>query len=176
MSRPTLPSSVLFRPELASSVSTSRTIVSMGCNGVAVGKDTVHACLGNLEDAFLIRTVNLHSNSERRRRVNPRKAYPVDPGLIPGFERNRRSNTGHALETAVLIESERRGARIGYLRTNSGHEIDFHADFPEGTNQIIQVCSELSSKETLEREVRALVEAQGEHPGAAAWLLGDPLD
>jgi len=168
--------------------------------GVAVGKDTVHAYLGHLEDAFLIRTVNLHSNSERRRMVNPRKAYPVDPGLIPVFERNRRSNTGHALETAVLIELERRGARVGYLRTASGYEVDFHADFPEGTLQIIQVCADLSSKETLEREVRALVEAQDEHPGAmpllismdtpppaslppgirwqsaAAWLLGDPLD
>ncbi|MBL9114481.1 MAG: ATP-binding protein [Verrucomicrobiaceae bacterium] len=168
--------------------------------GIAVAKDTVHAYLGHLEDAFLIRTVCMHSSSERQRMVNPRKAYPVDPGLIPVFERTRRANTGHALETAVLLELERRGASIGYLRTSSGYEIDFHADFPDGSIQIIQVCADLSSKETLEREVRALLDAQGAHPqatplllsmdasppaslpsgihwqSAAAWLLGDEMD
>ncbi len=48
--------------------------------GVRVGKDTLHAYLGYLEDAFLVRTVSLHSPSERRRMVHARKAYPVDPG------------------------------------------------------------------------------------------------
>ena len=50
--------------------------------GVRVAKDTLHEYLGYLEDAFLVRTVSLHTASERRRMVNPRKAYPVDPGLI----------------------------------------------------------------------------------------------
>ncbi len=55
--------------------------------GVRVGKDTLHAYLGYLEDAFLVRTVSLHAASERQRMVNPRKAYPVDPGLISLFAR-----------------------------------------------------------------------------------------
>ncbi|MDH4454956.1 MAG: ATP-binding protein [Verrucomicrobiota bacterium] len=167
--------------------------------GIAVAKDTVHAYVGHLEDAFLIRTVCMHSGSERQRMVNPRKAYPVDPGLIRVFDRTRRANTGHALETAVLLELERRGASIGYLRTASGYEVDFHADYPDGTLQLIQVCADLSSKETLERETCALTDAQAAHPqavplllsmdalpppalppgirwqAAAAWLLGDPL-
>ena len=41
-----------------------------------VGKDTLHAHLGYLEDAFLVRTVSRHAASERQRMVNPRKAYP----------------------------------------------------------------------------------------------------
>ena len=48
--------------------------------GVRVGKDTLHAYLGYLEDAFLVRTVSLHAASERRRMVNPRKAYPATRG------------------------------------------------------------------------------------------------
>ena len=71
--------------------------------GIPVGKDTLHAYLGYLEDAFLIRTVSMHTASERQRMVNPRKAYPVDPGLIPLYERTGRSNLGHALETAVFL-------------------------------------------------------------------------
>ena len=67
--------------------------------GVRVGKDTLHEYLGYLEDAFLVRTVSLHTASERRRMVNPRKAYPVDPGLITLFARRVQPDSGRALET-----------------------------------------------------------------------------
>ncbi len=59
--------------------------------------------------------------------VNPRKAYPVDPGLIPVFDRSGRANVGHALETAVLIELERRRSEVTYVRTPEGYEVDFLA-------------------------------------------------
>jgi len=55
--------------------------------GVPVGKDTLHASLAHLEDAFLVRTVSMQTASERQRMVNPRKAYPIDTGLIALFER-----------------------------------------------------------------------------------------
>jgi len=45
-----------------------------------VAKDAVHAALGYLLDAFLLSTVPLATESERRRNSNPRKVYPVDPG------------------------------------------------------------------------------------------------
>ncbi len=51
--------------------------------GLAIARDTLHALLGYVEDCFLVRTTWLETDSERRRMVNPRKAYPVDPGLIP---------------------------------------------------------------------------------------------
>ena len=38
-----------------------------------------------------MRTVWIEADSERKRMVNPRKAYPVDPGLIPVFDRTRRA-------------------------------------------------------------------------------------
>ncbi len=80
--------------------------------GVAISKDTVHQLLAHPEDCFLVRMVWMESASERQRMVNPRKAYPVDSGLIPVFDRSGRANTGHALETAVLIELERRRMRV----------------------------------------------------------------
>ncbi len=155
----------------ASTFSAQKFFDVLKSQGIAVAKDTVHAYLGYLEDAFLVRTLSLHTNSERQRMVNPRKAYPVDPGLIPVFDRTRRSNTGHALETAVLLELERRGARIGYLRTTSGFEVDFHAELPGGGTLLIQVCADLGNPETLHREVRALVEAKSAHPHGEALLL-----
>lgn len=103
--------------------------------------------------------------------VNPRKVYPVDPGLIPLYDRTGRSNDGHALETSVMLELERRGAEISYVRTQSGFEVDFLAVFPDGRQDLIQVSSDLSDSVTLARETRALTEAAKEHRKATRHLL-----
>ena len=124
--------------------------------GVRVGKDTLHAYLGYLEDAFLVRTVSLHSVSERQRMVNPRKAYPVDPGLIALFAQTGRSHQGRALETAVLLELERRGWEVSYVRTAEGWEVDFFAHRPGEAPLLVQVCLDTADDATWEREVRAL--------------------
>lgn len=139
--------------------------------GVAIGKNTLHEYLAHLEDAFLIRTLSLQDASERKRMVNPRKAYPVDPGLIPLYERTNRPNLGHALETIVFLELERRGYTIGYLRTKEGWEVDFYADRAPSKPLLIQVCVETNASETFEREVRALQSAVTDHPGAIPLLI-----
>jgi len=103
--------------------------------------------------------------------VNPRKVYPVDPGLIPVFDRSGRSNLGHALETAVLIELERRRLDVTYVRTKSGHEVDFLARNADGTADLIQVCADASDPETAKRELRSLLDAGKQHPNARKRLL-----
>jgi hypothetical protein len=164
--------------------------------GIAVAKDTLHAFVAYVEDAFLVRTVSIAAESERRRMANPRKAYPIDPGLITVFDRSGRANIGHALETAVALELDRRGAETSYVRSAAGREVDFLARFEGGHQELIQVCSSLEEPATRERELRALVEAGREYPlaqkcivtltpgrapgvpddvivhDAAAWLLG----
>ena len=140
--------------------------------GIRVGKDTLYEYLTYLEDAFLIRTVSLASSSERRRMVNPRKVYPVDPGLIPVFDRTGRANIGHALETCVELELERRGAEISYVRTQNDSEVDFLARYPDQRAELIQVCADLDDPAVREREIRALLEAAGEFPKATLHLIG----
>jgi predicted AAA+ superfamily ATPase len=139
--------------------------------GVRISKDSLHAYLGHLEDAFLVHSVWLAADSERRRMSNPRKVYPVDPGLIPIFDRSGRMQPSKALETAVCIELLRRGAEIGYVRTREGFEVDFFASWPGGRQELIQVCSEVQDAATREREVRSLLAASREHPGAALSLV-----
>ncbi len=151
--------------------SVQKFFAALKSEGVAISKDTVHGLLGYLEDCFLVRTVWLESASERQRMVNPRKAYPVDPGLIPVFDLVGRSNTGHALETAVLLELERRRMSVTYVRTPQGHEVDFLARGPAGEVELIQVCADSTGEKTLERELRALEEAGRLHPKATKRLL-----
>ena len=155
----------------AGSFSVSRFHAELKSQGIAVAKDTLHSYLAHLEDAFLVRLVSLGTDSERRRMVNPRKVYPVDPGLIPVFDRSGKANLGQALETCVMLELERRGADIGYVLTGSGREVDFLARYPDGEQELIQVCASLDDPETGRRELRPLVEAAGEFPRARPLIL-----
>ena len=139
--------------------------------GIAVGRETLYELLEHLEDAFLLHAVPLATNSEKRRQVNPRKVYPADPGLIPVFDRSGKANTGHALESAVFIELMRRQAEVAYVKTPGGYEVDFRARHLAGGESLIQVAADIDDPDTLEREVRALEDAQVEHPEAELLLL-----
>ncbi len=155
----------------AASFSVEKFYAALKSQGLAISKDTVHQLLGHLVDCFLVRIVWMESTSERQRMVNPRKVYPVDPGLIPVFDRSGRANIGHALEAAVLIELERRRLDVTYVRTRSNYEVDFLARDPHGKADLIQVCADASDPVTAKRELRALVEAGKQHPNARKRLL-----
>ena len=155
----------------AGSFSVHRLHQDLKSQGHGVAKDLVHDMVGYLLDAFLLSAVPLATESERQRNSNPRKYYPADPGLIPAFDASRRTNVGHALETVVLNELERRGAEIGYLKTPSGWEVDFLANYRSGETELLQVCADLSDQSTRERELRALTDASPIYPHANQKLL-----
>jgi predicted AAA+ superfamily ATPase len=121
--------------------------------------------------AFLLTAVSLATDSERKRNSNPRKIYPADPGLIRAFDASGRANLGHALETAVMNELERRGAEVGYVKTDDGLEVDFLARHRAGGEELIQVCADASGEETGARELGALVAAGKKHRRAVRRLL-----
>lgn len=139
--------------------------------GVAVSKDTLHSLLAHLEDAFLLCSIEIATDSERRRQVNPRKVYPIDTGLCALFDRSGKANIGHMLETAVLHELQRRAANVTYVKTSSGFEVDFYARGSSGDEMLIQVCASLDDPATLLREVRALQDAAEQFPGAQRVLI-----
>ncbi len=155
----------------ASKFSIEKFHATLHSQGMAIGKNTLHDYLGYLEDAFLIRLVSLDTASERQRMVNPRKAYPVDPGIIRIFDRTGRGNRGHALEAVVAVELERRRAAICYVKTLAGYEVDFIARFNSGETVLIQVCEDVSDAEVFHRELRALEAAKATYPDAGRLLL-----
>lgn len=155
----------------AGSLSAHRLHRDLRAQGHGVAKDAVHAMLGYLTDAFLISAVSLATDSERKRNSNPRKIYPADPGLIPAFARTGRANIGHALETVVFNELERRGAEVGYVKTAEGFEVDFLARFPAAGEELVQVCADPSDPTTLARELRGLDAAGVEFRHASKRLL-----
>ncbi len=151
--------------------SVQKFFAALKSQGVAVAKGTLHELLACLEDCFLVRIVEIESASARKRMVNPRRAYPVDTGLIRVFDRTGRANAGHALESAVLVELERRRCQVSYVRTGQGYEVDFLARAPTGRTTLIQVCADASDPATAAREFRALQSAGVEFPQARQLLL-----
>ena len=139
--------------------------------GISVGREHLYDFLSHLEDAFLLQTIPVATDSEKRRQVNPRKAYPADTALIQVFDRSGKPNIGHALETAVFIELQRRRTDVAYVKTANGFEVDFLARHSDGSEDLIQVCASVDSPETLAREVRALQDAATSYPRARQVLL-----
>jgi uncharacterized protein len=131
----------------------------------------VYDCVNHLEDAFLLRSITMHSSSERQRMSNPRKVYPVDPGLIAVYETAGRTHRGRALETAILLELERRRYAVDWYRTEEGWEVDFLASRAGTEPLLVQVCLDTSADDTWEREVRALLSASIANPEADAVLV-----
>lgn len=139
--------------------------------GLSVGEETLYQQLSHLEDAFLIRLVRMHSASERQRMRNPRKVYPIDPGLIPVYERAGRENRGRSLETVVLLELERRGYETGWVRVGEDHEVDFYAEHAVEGPLLVEVSLDTAANTTWEREVRSLAAAAEKYPDARPLLI-----
>jgi predicted AAA+ superfamily ATPase len=127
--------------------------------GYKVAKTTLHEYLDHLQDAFLLRTIPVYTESERKRMVNPIKPYIIDTGLVASFTLIRDQDLGHLLENCIFMELCRRNARVTYILTPSGFEVDFFVQYPSGSRQLIQVAADVSDPMTRKRECRALVEA-----------------
>lgn len=138
---------------------------------MAVGRETLYQLLAHLEDAFLLQVVPIATDSEKRRQVNPRKVYPVDPAIGPVFDRSRKQNLGHALEVAVHNELARRGAETAYVKTAEGREVDFLSRNADGSQWLIQVTADIDDPDTRERECRALQAAAQSMPADRQIIL-----
>ncbi len=139
---------------------------TMRGQGIAVGKDTLHAYLEHLIDARLIHTVSIRRASHKARTVNPRKVYAVDPGLAISVAHPSVEDVGPRLENAVYLELRRRYGRlhtdvVSYFTSHSGGA-DFVVDTDGMPPRIVQASVSLTDDSTREREVRGAVAAMSE--------------
>jgi hypothetical protein len=76
----------------------------------------VYELMEHVQDsAFLVFSLPIHAQSEKRRQVNPRKgSYAIDHGLVRACVGRRSEDLGHHLENLVYLETAapRRSARV----------------------------------------------------------------
>ncbi|HET7622740.1 MAG TPA: hypothetical protein VFK39_12625 [Gemmatimonadaceae bacterium] len=78
---------------------------------------------------------------------------------------------GPRLETAILLELERRGYDVGWVRVGDDLEVDFHAENPAAEPLLIQVSLDTALETTWEREIHSLDAAAQAYPAARALLI-----
>lgn len=130
--------------------------------GILVGKDTLYSYLSYIEDAYLAFSVPLYSESIRKVETNPKKIYAVDPGLANTYSLSPNKNYGHLFENLIYLDLRRAGCEIYYYLTEDRYEVDFLARTPDGKLKLFQVAWDVSNSETLDREMRALKQAEME--------------
>jgi len=112
-------------------------------HGMAGSKRTLSNYLGYLEEAFFLLVHEKFSWSARKRLMNPKKVYLLDPvfiGLGTSFSENR----GRVLENVVAVELRRRGLEVFYYKERQ--ECDFVVLAAGKPAMAIQVCWELDAR------------------------------
>jgi len=134
----------------------------LSSRGVRTGKNTIFEYLDHLEEINFVRLIPLFSFSLKKQLVNPRKVYIIDTGLVTSTAFPWEENKGYYLENIVFIELLRRGWEVFYYKTKEGLEVDFLLWRNGKACGLIQVTQSLASKDTLEREKKALFSAMSE--------------
>lgn len=123
---------------------------------------TVRNYVEYLKEAFLLVGLKKYS-AKSKVRLTGEKLYAVDVALM-----NNRpdafagENLGWRLETVVFLELVRRTRPMGldlYYFADRYSECDFVVNQGRRTQQVIQVCYDISAEKTKKRELRGLVRA-----------------
>lgn len=130
--------------------------------GHRIGKDTLYQYMEYIEDVFLAFSVPLFSESVRKIQANPKKIYIVDNGLVKANSLALSSNFGPLFENQIYLDLRRQGKKIGYYLTKDGLEVDFIIENLDGSLEMLQAVWDMSDKKTIEREKKALEQAEKE--------------
>ncbi len=127
---------------------------------------TVQKFIDYLEEPYLFVNLTRYSSKIKNQQKSPRKIYIIDNGFIKARSFELSPNFGRLLENLIFVELLRRNYRPGldlfYYHTRNKREIDFLLRKGHRTEQLIQVCYDLSHQKTLKREISALKEASDE--------------
>ena len=119
------------------------------------------------EDAGLLFSVNIFSNSPTRNSINPRKVYCIDHALVTSVSSGILIIRNSLLENLVFTALRRVTPEIFYYRTKTGRVVGLVALLPsvpgqERTIVLVLVCASLADPRVKQSEVRSLSEAMVE--------------
>lgn len=135
-----------------------RIMAGMKNDNFPISSAKAYNYLKYLEDAFIIFPVHFYSMSEKIRRSNYTKIYAIDWKLADTIATGGSIDITRQFENMIYLELRRRNNTISYFKTRDNYEIDFVAQNKNDKTHpdLYQVCYDISSPETLERETRAI--------------------
>lgn len=124
--------------------------------GFRISKDTVFDYFDYFDDAYAVFTVPILRNSVREEHRNPRKIYGIDNGFKNIYDPFIDRDYSKLYENIVFLHLRKNTKEIYYIKDK--HEVDF-CYTENGKRKLINVSYDISSKDTLEREIQGLLEA-----------------
>lgn len=124
--------------------------------GLNISRNTVYEYISYLEDAYALFAVPIYAKSLREQWRNPRKIYSVDVGFKTAIDYPLSMDIGRVIENIVFLELRRRTEKIYYFKGKQ--EVDFYYILGD-KRYLLNVCYEIKSSETREREIKGLIEA-----------------
>lgn len=124
---------------------------------VSLSDKTVKEYTGYFSQSLLMFWVDRFSPSVGKQIGSPKKAYSIDNGLVNAIAFKLSENLGPMFENLVAVELLRREESFFYYITTNNKEVDFFV--PRSGEQLIQVCYELKTAKTHQRELDALQQA-----------------
>jgi uncharacterized protein len=136
---------------------------SLQSQSIACTKNNLYDYMDHFTDTFLLYQAALHTRSERSRRVNPKKVYVIDPGLLGAMSPYVTDDRGAVLENLVFMHFRRQGLEPEYYLTKNGAEVDFVLAVKDTDDRrLIQVCWDMNEPVTQKREISSLSSAMQE--------------
>lgn len=130
----------------------------------------IKSYIGNMENSWLVFTLNLYDFSVKRQQIAPKKVYCIDTGLSNTVGFGFSPNTGRLLENLVFLALRQQTKEIYYYATPGGYKVDFY--LPK-KRQLIQVARNMENPAACEREIRALSDALKGVKDQSALILSD---
>ena len=127
---------------------------------------TVAKYLDYLIEAYVLFSLDLHSDKAGSRIRSAKKAYVIDNGFVTAKAVQHSPNSGKLMENLVFTELVKKGnepnRELFHYRTRNDREIDFVVKKGYKITELIQVAYDSTDPDVEEREVKALVEASSE--------------
>ena len=128
--------------------------------GVTVSKNTLYELAEYLEAIYFFMPVPKYEPSLVKQSSADKKYYCIDNGLRKSLSQSGNDDKGLLLENQVYLWLRAQcnmNQNIYYYKGNK--ECDFVVTHGTNTEQLIQVCWDISEKSTYDREVAGLIEA-----------------
>jgi predicted AAA+ superfamily ATPase len=122
---------------------------------------TIAKYISYFKEAYLFFTLRSFSSSLRKQIRGRSKNYCIDPILADQVSSKQNRFTA-ALENFIFLELLKQKFNFGFWLSSNGYEVDFVLENKKNELTAIQVCYDLSSQDTIKREVRALLAAKTE--------------
>lgn len=128
-------------------------------SGHATSRDAVRDYVNWAEDAWLLFTVPIHSDSQKEQERNYRKVYCIDWALAIRNSLVWDGFYSRALENMVFLQLLRNYPRVRYYLTrDKRQEVDFLVSDEHGKPALaVQVCMDISLPDTINREIEPLI-------------------